>query len=154
MSAHLSFFFIRADMFSGPSIESFVFGPGPTDYCRLHKSFSTARRASSCDGRNPMPGAKVMAAERKVGKVRWFSGSSTCQRLTFPFPFVHHQPHRLESGTTVGKENSCHRPKSEFSFTVVNHFPFLHSTNGSTVFFLIGRLLAAGKRKQRSMVEL
>ena len=33
-----------------------VSGPGPTDYCRLHKSFSTARRASSCDGRNPMPG--------------------------------------------------------------------------------------------------
>ena len=50
------------------------------------------------------------------------------QRLTFPFPFVHHQPHRLESGTTVGKENS---PTGLIRVllsltTVVIHFPLGH----------------------------
>ena len=54
------------------------------------------------------------------------------QRLTFPFPFVHHQPHRLESGTTVGKENS---PTGLIRVllsltTVVIHFPLGHPSKG------------------------
>ena len=49
----------------------------------------------------------VLLTKGRKGPLVREASAMGAQRLTFPFPFVHHQPHRLESGTTVGKENSC-----------------------------------------------